>query len=71
MFERAHASFELMYVERGNFHNAVSGEAMALDRSILALLDPGTLRGPYIHTDNDLVVKLMIDTRRWSAPFNP
>ena len=60
MFAHAHNFFELMYVEQGEFHNAVSDDELVLDRHNVAILTPGTYHRPYIRTDDDLVVNLML-----------
>ena len=40
MFAHAHNFFELMYVERGEFHNAVSDDELVLDQHNVAILHP-------------------------------
>lgn len=60
MPRHCHDCFELIYVESGNFHNAVEDQNFVLDTSKVVLIPPGYFHAPYIRSDSDRVINLLI-----------
>lgn len=60
MPRHCHDCFELIYVESGKFHNAVEDQDFTLDTTKLVLIPPGYFHAPYICSDSDRVINLLI-----------
>lgn len=65
----SHNYFELMYVEKGRFHNAVEGESSLLTSRTIAVIGPDILHNPYVERNTDIVINIMLSPRMMESAY--
>ena len=65
----SHNYFELMYVERGVFHNAVDGEDMVLTDKTIAVIGPDIPHNPYVERNSDIIINVMISPKLMDGAY--